>query len=274
MALSPLVERYDQFIVDLDGCVWIGEQAVDGSVEAIDLLRGAGKRVAFATNNSRRTGEDYVRKLWGLGIQASVADVVTVGGATQHLLADTRRGMTAFVIGTQAMVDHVADAGLKVMNNTDLATRVDLVIVSGTEDVTYDDVKVASLALRRGADFLATSRDPTYPMPDGLWPGTGAILAAVEAASGREAAIVGKPEPQLFLTALERLGDGDTLVVGDRIASDVEAAKRAGLDAALVLTGDTSAEEAAETREPRPISVAESLLELVRPRLREQRPPA
>ena len=263
MSLSPLVERYDQLIVDLDGCVWVGDEAVDGSVEAIELLRGAGKRVAFATNNSRRTGEDYVRKLWGLGIQASLGDVVTVGGAMQHLLAETRRGMTAFVIGTDAMIGHVADAGLKVMNNTDLASRADLVIVSGTEDVTYADIRVAALALRRGADFLAASRDPTYPMPDGLWPGTGAVLAAVETASGREAAIVGKPEPQLFLTALERLGAGRTLVVGDRIASDVEAAKRAQLDAALVLTGDTSPEEAAATRDPRPVAVAETLLALV-----------
>ncbi len=263
MSLSPLVARYDQLIVDLDGCVWVGDQAVDGSVEAVEQLRSAGKRVAFATNNSRRTGEDYVRKLWGLGIQASLADVVTVGGAMQHLLADTRRGMTAFVIGTEAMMDHVAGAGLKVMNNTDLATRVDLVIVSGTEEVSYADVRTASLALRRGADFLATSRDPTYPMPDGLWPGTGALLAAVETASGREAAIVGKPEPQLFNTAIERMGDGRTLVVGDRLDSDVEAAKRAHLDAALVLTGETTAEEAAAARDPKPVAVADSLLALV-----------
>ena len=263
MPLSPLVDRYDQLIVDLDGCVWIGDEAVDGSVEAVERLRAAGKGVAFATNNSRRSGEDYVRKLWRLGIQASLADVVTVGGAMQHLLAETRRGMTAFVIGTQTMVDHVADAGLKVMNNTDLATRADLVVVSGTEEVTYDNIRTASLALRRGADFLATSRDPTYPMPDGLWPGTGAIVAAIEAASGCEAAVVGKPEPQLFLTALERLGAGRTLVVGDRLASDVEAAKRAQLDAALVLTGDTSAEEAAAAGDPRPVAVADSLLALV-----------
>ena len=263
MALSPLVERYDQLIVDLDGCVWIGDRPVDGSVEAVERLRAAGKRVAFATNNSRRTAEEYVRKLWSMGIQASAADVVTVGGAMQHLLAETRRGMTAFVIGTQAMVDHVADAGLKVMNNTDLASRADLVVVSGTDHVTYDDVRTASLALQRGADFLATSRDPTYPMPDGLWPGTGALLAAVETASGREAATVGKPKPQLFLTALERLGEGETLVVGDRLDSDIEAAKRANLDGALVLTGEATAADAAASKDPRPVAVADNLLALV-----------
>lgn len=263
VALSPLVARYEQLIIDLDGCVWLGDEAIEGSVEAIELLRDAGKRLAFATNNSRRTGEEYVRKLWGMGIQASLGDVVTVGGATQHLLAETRRGMTAFVIGTEAMLRHVADAGVRLMNGTDLATRAELVIVSGTEDVTYDDIRIAALALHRGADFLATSRDPTYPMPDGPWPGTGAVLAAVEAASGRRAAVVGKPEPQLFLTAVERLGEGRTLVVGDRIASDIEAAKRARLDAALVLTGDSSAEEAEATKDPRPVAVADSLFALV-----------
>ena len=263
MALSPLVERYDQLIIDLDGCVWLGDEPVDGSVEAIERLREAGKRLAFATNNSRRSAEDYVRKLWSMGIQASLGDVVTVGGAMQHLLAETRHGMTTFVIGTEAMVRHVADAGLRVMNGTDLATRAELVVVSGTEEVTYDDIRVAALALHHGADFLATSRDPTYPMPDGPWPGTGALLAALETASGRQAAVVGKPEPQLFLTALERLGDGRTLVVGDRIGSDIEAAKRARLDAALVLTGDSTAEEAEATRDPRPVAVAANLLELV-----------
>lgn len=263
MPLSPLVARYDQLIIDLDGCVWVGDEPVAGSVEAIEQLRGAGKRVIFATNNSRDSGEDYVRKLWGMGIQASLGDVVTVGGAMQHLLSETRRGMTVFVIGTQTMVDHVADAGLRVMNNTDLATRVELVVVSGTEDVTYVDIRTASLALRRGADFLATSRDPTYPQPDGLWPGTGAIVAAIETASDRRAAVVGKPEPQLFLTAVERLGPGRTLVVGDRIASDVEAAKRAQLDAALVLTGDSTRAEADGATDPKPVAVAESLLALV-----------
>ncbi len=135
-------------------------------------------------------------------------------------------------------------------------------IVAGTEDLVYDDLRTASLAVRRGADFLATGRDPTYPQPDGLWPGTGAILAAVEYATGRSAQVVGKPEPQLLLTALDRLGEGSTLVVGDRVDADLPAAAAARLDAALVLTGGASRAEAAAL-DPQPVAVAESLSELL-----------
>src|SRR5918994_7691171 len=116
MALSPQAASYDQFIVDLDGTVYVGDELVPGSVEALDDLRAAGKPVAFVTNNPRLSGEDYVRKLWKLGVRASLADVVTVGGATQHLLAETRHGRTAFVIGSPPIKQHVTDAGLRVMN--------------------------------------------------------------------------------------------------------------------------------------------------------------
>ena len=263
MALSLLLARYDQVILDLDGCVWIGPDPIPGSVEAISALRDAGKRIAFVTNNSRQAGEDYVRKLWGIGVQASLADVVTVGAAMQHLLAETRRGRTAFVMGSEPFHRHVADAGVRILNGTDLASRAELVIVAATDQLTFDDLRNAVLALRRGADFLATGRDPTYPMPDGLWPGTGAILAAVETGSDRTAAIVGKPEPQLLYTALDRLGDGRTLMIGDRLDADIAAAGKAGLDSALVLTGGASREEAEAWKEPRPKAVGDNLAQLV-----------
>jgi HAD superfamily hydrolase (TIGR01450 family) len=263
MRLSETAQRYDQLILDLDGCVWVGPEPVPGSVDAVSALRAAGKRVVFVTNDSRHALEDHVRKLWEIGLQASLADVVSSGAAMQHLLSETRRGRTAYVIGTEALHRHVADAGCRVLNGTDLASRAEIVVVAGTEDLVYRDLRDAVLALRRGADFLATSRDPTLPMPDGLWPGTGAVLAAVEVGSGRRAAIVGKPEPQLFYTALDRLGEGRTLVVGDRLDADVAAAEKAGLESALVLTGGTSAEEAAAAKDPKPRLVADSLAGLV-----------
>jgi HAD superfamily hydrolase (TIGR01450 family) len=149
-----------------------------------------------------------------------------------------------------------------VLNGTDLASRAEVVVVAGTEQFDYDDLRNASLAARRGADLLATARDPTYPQPDGPWPGTGAILAAVETASGRTAEIVGKPEPQLFLTAMDRLGEGRTLVVGDRLDTDIAGAARAELDAALVLTGETRREDV-DGSEPQPVAVSENLAGLM-----------
>jgi glycerol 3-phosphatase-2 len=260
--LSALATAYDQFILDLDGCVWIGDEPTARAVEAVEALRDAGKDVAYATNDPRSATEDYVARLWKIGIRASLSDVVTVGGALQHLLADTRSGRTAFVIGTDALRRHVADAGLKILNRTDLASRAEVVVIGGTEELVYEDLRVASLAARRGADLLATARDPTYPQPDGLWPGTGAILAAVEVASGRSAEIVGKPRPQLFFTALDRLGEGRTLVVGDRVDSDLAAAAAASLDAALVLSGGTK-REALNGFSPEPVAVTETLAELL-----------
>ena len=263
MPLTPLAASYDQVILDLDGCVYLGGEPIDGAPEAIAALREAGKRIAFVTNDPRSSTEDYVQRLWGFGVQASLADVVTVGGATQHLLAERYQGRTVFAIGTEALRRHVADSGVRLLNETDLATRADVVVVGGTEDLVYEDLRVAALALRRGAEFLTTGRDPTYPMPDGLWPGTGAIVAALEYATDRTAAVVGKPEPQLFYTALDRLGEGRTLVVGDRLDADVAAAGKARLDAALVLSGGTTAAEAAAAPDPRPVKVAGDLRELV-----------
>jgi glycerol 3-phosphatase-2 len=260
--LSPVAAGYDQFVLDLDGCVWIGDEPTPGALEALEELRNAGKRVAYATNDPRSATEDYVARLWKMGVKASLRDVVTVGGAVQHLLAETRGGRTAFVIGTASLRKHVADAGCRLLNGTDLASRAELVVVGGTEEFVYDDLRHAALAVRRGADFLATARDPTYPQPDGLWPGTGAILAAVEVASGRTAEIVGKPEPQLMLTALDRLGEGRTLVVGDRIDTDLGAAAAAGLDAALVLTGGADRSEL-DGFEPAPVAVADTLASLL-----------
>jgi HAD superfamily hydrolase (TIGR01450 family) len=249
-------------ILDLDGCVWVGDAPTPGAAEAVAALRAAGMRVAFVTNDPRRPEEGYVQKLWGMGIQASLDDVVTVGAAVEEVLAQTYgSGHTAFVIGTPALRDHVGRSGVRVVNGTEWAGRADLVVVGGTEDLVYDDLREATLSVRAGADLIGTSRDPTYPTEEGHWPGTGAILAAVEYASGREAQIVGKPEAALFRTALGRLGDGPTLVVGDRLDADVAAATRAGLDAALVLTGGTSRDEAAAAKEP--VAVADTLAELV-----------
>jgi len=262
VTLSRRIARYDQVLLDLDGCLWVGDDAVDGAAEAVAALRDAGKAVAFLTNDVRHAPEEFVRKLWRLGFQAALSEVVTVGSTIQYLLS-AREGGAAYVIGSQALVDHVAEAGLRIVNRTEFAPRADVVVVGAHEALTYEELRTATQAVLRGAELIGATRDATFPMPDGPWPGTGAVLAAVETAAGRTAdRIAGKPEPPMYEAARDRLGHGRCLGVGDRLEIDVLGARRAGMDSALVLTGGVTRADA-EAADPRPTHVAESLAALV-----------
>lgn len=262
-ALSPLLRSYDRVLLDLDGCVWVGDAATRDAPLALEALRAAGTRVAFVTNDTRSSAEEYVRKLWSLGFRASLEEVVTVGGALQHLLNERYDGRTtAYVIGTPAILRHVADAGLRVVNGTVHATSADVVVAAGHDGLVFEELRIATQALLAGADFVAAGRDRTFPMPDGMWPATGALVAALEYATGRQALTVGKPRPEIFETALDRLGAGRALVVGDRLDADLAGAHAAGLDAAIVLSGATTRAEATAA-DPAPVAIAEDLAALI-----------
>jgi HAD superfamily hydrolase (TIGR01450 family) len=260
--VSPRIRPYAHVLLDLDGCLWVGDDACEGAAEAVTALREAGAKVLFLTNDVRHAPEDFVRKLWRLGFQASLAEVVTVGAALQFQLAGRDRG-SAFVVGSDALIEHVAAAGLRILNRTPFATRADVVVLGAHEDLIYDELRIATQAVLRGAQLIAATRDRTFPMPDGPWPATGAVLAAIETATGRTAdLVVGKPEPAMYEAARDRLGPGRMLAVGDLLEVDVAGARRAGLDSALVLTGGTT-REAAEAADPKPTHVADSLAALV-----------
>jgi glycerol-1-phosphatase len=258
VALSPIARRYDHLLLDLDGCLWVGDEVIEGAVEAVAALREAGKAILFLTNDTWHAPEELVRRLWRHGFQASLDEVLSAGAALQFWLAQ-RGGGGAFVIGSQALVDHVAEAGLRVLNRTEFATRADVVVVASHTAFDYEELKIATQAVLRGAELIGAARDATFPMPDGAWPAAGAVLAAVETATGRRAALtVGKPEPAMYEAARDRLGPGRTLAVGDRPEVDVLGAHRAGLDSALLLAGAR-----APDGDPRPTHVAESLAALV-----------
>jgi HAD superfamily hydrolase (TIGR01450 family) len=263
--VSSLVDRYDHVLLDLDGCVWVGDECTEGAVDAVAALRAAGKGLAFVTNDARHAGEEFVRKLWRLGLQASLEEVVTVGGALQFTLAERHAGSSAVVIGSPAVHRHVEAAGLRIVNGTAFASRADVVVVAGHDGFDFHELREATQAALRGAHLLGAGRDPTYPMPDGPWPGSGAVLAAVETACGREAETVGKPRPALLRTALDRLGPGRALMVGDRVDADLAGAAAAGVDGAIVLTGAADRAAAEAATEPRPVAIAERLATLVLP---------
>jgi glycerol-1-phosphatase len=260
--LSPLLAAYASVVLDLDGCVWVGEAPTPGAPEAVAELRAAGKRVAFLTNDGRRSPEEYVRKLWSLGVRASLEEVVTVGSAIQYLLAGRER-TSAYVIGSPAIFRHVTEAGHRIVNGTDQAGQAELVVVASHDEFNYRELKDATQALLAGAELIAANRDRTFPREDGLWPGTGAIVAALEYATGVQAQAVGKPEPGIFRSVIDRLGDGRILVVGDRLDADLAGAAAAGLDGAIVLTGVASRNQAEAARDPAPVAIADDLHTLI-----------
>lgn len=258
-----LADEFDGFLVDLDGVVWVGRETIAGSATALRQLIDSGKEIVFVTNNPGKAASAYGEKLREAGIPVGDDRVVTAGEATARLAAERVGGGTAFVIGAPAFHETVTATGL-VPAEGEAACEADVVLVSGHRGFDYDELLTATRALQRGARLLATSRDPTMPMPGGAVPGTGAVLAAVETASGATAEIGGKPEPHLFELACERIGAAERVaMVGDRVSSDIEGGRRAGLETVLVLSGATSREEA-EAADPRPDHVVADLAALTR----------
>ena len=258
-----LADRFDRFLIDLDGVVWIGREQVPGSAEALRALQAAGKRLVFVTNNPGRPPAAYAGRLRDLGVDVGDGQIVTAGMVVARLAGEVAgEGGGAFVIGAPALKEMVAATGARLLEG-EAAWEADVVVVSGHRDFDYGELVAAKRALDRGAALFATSHDPTMPYPGGELPGTGAVLAAVETASGRRAEIAGKPERHLFEMAIEAIGsDGRLAMIGDRVSSDIEGGRRAGLETILVLSGTTSREEA-EGAEPAPDFVLDDLAGLL-----------
>lgn len=255
----PLADRFDGFLIDLDGVVWIGREPMPGSAETLQALLGTGKRLVFVTNNPGKHPAAYAERLREMGVAVDEARIVTAGMVVARLAGEAAgSGGSAFVIGAPALKEMAAAAGARVLEGEE-AREADAVVVSGHRGFDYDELLTAKRALDRGAALFATSHDPTMPFPGGEVPGTGAVLAAVETASGKRATIAGKPERHLFEMAREALGECETVaMVGDRISSDIEGGRRAGLETILVLSGTTTREQA-EAADPAPDFVLEDL---------------
>lgn len=240
-----LAQAFSRFVLDLDGVVWSLGEPLPGAAETVRALRDVGKRLAFVTNNSSETPETYAKRLAEIGAGADASEVVTSAEAMAQLLereVPGLRGRAAFVIGGPGLVEAMQAAGLRLVEGAE-ARDASLVIVGWDRALTYEKLRLATIAIRGGATFAATNADATYPAPDGLWPGCGAIVAALRAATGVE--VAGKPAPEILGIARRCIAGDPALVVGDRVDTDVLAAQEAGWPSALVLTGATGVPELA-----------------------------
>ena len=251
---------FDGLLCDLDGVLYRGRESIPGAAEKIGELRESGIRIVFATNNATATVDDYRTRLDRLGIPAQRDEILTSAVVTAEVVA--ARGWskaTTFVIGLDGIREELKKIGVRLLEGME-ARNAELVITSGDWQFNYDALRTANFALRNGADFLATNDDPTFPAPEGLWPGAGAILAAVEAASDRTAEVMGKPHPPMMEAAARRLEGCERIaVVGDQPATDLAGARAMGWATILVLSGVISS---ADDVDPAPDLVLGSLADL------------
>jgi HAD superfamily hydrolase (TIGR01457 family) len=255
-----LAAGYDVLLFDLDGVLFRGDEAIDGADATLAALREARVRMVFVTNNSSRTPEQIARKLRDHGIEADPTEVVTSALATADLLA-ARGGGTAFVIGEDGIRDALSGAGVELADGEPEA--VEWVVVGLDRHVSYAQLRTAGILVQRGARLVATNPDRSLPMPDGVWPGAGALLAVVTETTGAPAEVVGKPFAPLFEAALRRAGGGRPLVIGDRLDTDIAGAAGLGWDSLLVLTG-VSSEDEVTSSPTRPTFLADDVSALLR----------
>jgi HAD superfamily hydrolase (TIGR01457 family) len=258
-------DTYEVFLLDMDGVIYLNQEPLPDGVEFVAKLREKGKKLLFLTNNSKFTRSEYRAKLAGMGIAATEEEIMTSAAATADFLEENYEleGRSAYVIGGAGLREEIAGTHLLVLEGED-GSKADYVIVGWDTELTFDKLRIASLALNSGAMFIGTNPDATFPAPEGLWPGAGAIIASLEKAAGREALVVGKPNVYMIQTALNLMGAkaDKTLMVGDRLETDILGGWRVGLDTCLVLTG-VSGRDDLEGFKPQPDLIVESLLELL-----------
>lgn len=258
VAGDRLIDGYTLVVFDLDGVIYLIDRPIPGAVEALGALRAEGRSVAFATNNASRRSSEVADLLTGMGVPADPAEVLTSAAAAAELLRDRLpAGSAVLVVGAEALRAEIRAVGLTPVDRADAAP---VAVVQGYgPQVGWVDLAEASVAIRAGASWVATNTDRTLPSGRGPLPGNGSLVAALRHALDRAPdVVVGKPEPALFATAARRAGAGRALVVGDRLDTDIEGARRAGLDSLLVLTGVSDVPEllaAAEARRPTHVAV-------------------
>jgi len=238
---TALSEAYDTALLDLDGVVYAGGQAIDHAVEALGAARDGGMRLAYVTNNALRTPAAVAQHLTELGVPAEPTDVITSAQAVARLMADQLpAGARVLVIGGEGLHVALRERGLDPVESAD-DDPVAVVQGYGGPDLAWGRFAEASYAINRGLPWFASNTDLTIPGARGIAPGNGAAVEVVRIATGAEPQVAGKPLPPMHRETVLRTGAERPLVVGDRLDTDIEGAFNGGVDSLLVLTGVTDA---------------------------------
>ncbi len=241
------MNKYNTILLDGDGVLWKSNNPIPGINPFFDFLGSSGINWALLTNNNSLTVQNYIDKLSSFGIVADEHCIFTSTTATTNYLLDRfGKGASVFVVGMDAMKKTMKDAGFSVFFGEEPPEKSVVAVVAGMDlQINHAKIKTAMRLIMDGAAFIATNTDGSYPTPDGINPGTGMVIGALQATSGVEPFVPGKPHPAIFQNALKEFNTKpeDTLMVGDRLETDILGASNLGIQTAAVLSGVTSREE-------------------------------
>jgi len=240
-----LLKDIHHWLLDMDGVLYHGSRPLPGAAEFIVALQGEEIPFLLVTNNSTLTPEEYVDKVGRMGMQVTPEDVLTSSIATAEYLSKIAPpGAPVHMIGENGVRTALLDKGFEVVDRGG-----DYVVVGMDRGLTFDILSRATLAIRAGATFIGTNPDMTLPVEEGQIPGNGAVLAALQAATGIAPLIIGKPEAALLEIGMERLGvtRAGTAILGDRVETDILGGERAGLITVMVLSGASTRKDLDET---------------------------
>jgi HAD superfamily hydrolase (TIGR01457 family) len=246
--LPGLANRFEAFVFDLDGVVYRGARPLPHAMEVLNLLHERGRQVYFLTNNSGATREQYAERLQAMGYpHARPEQFITSGWATAlYLRRAFEEGAPLFVVGEPGLKQELASAGFTILERVE--SELPAAVVVGIDRAfSYERLAQAQHAILNGARFIATNTDATYPAEDRLLPGAGSIVAAIATAAGRTPIVIGKPNPQILQPFIERgwINPERTLLVGDRLDTDIALANLLHIPCALVLTGVSTRDDLA-----------------------------
>lgn len=234
-------------LIDGDGVLWRSDQAIPGIGHFFNTLDKQNIEWALLTNNNTKTAFAYVEKLKGFGIDAEEARVFTSSTVTaDYLLNQYGKGAPVHVVGMSGLIDTVMQYGLNVTTGEEKPPHKVVAVAAGMDrEINYKKITVAMQLILDGAEFVATNLDSSFPVSDGFWPGTGAIIGALHGATNQEPTVIGKPEPAIYETAMSHLNANPraTAMLGDRLETDILGAQRAGIGTIMVLTGVATRKE-------------------------------
>lgn len=251
-----LLDHHDALLLDLDGTIWEGGEALP---HAVDAVNSAGIPAVYITNNASRGADEVAVMLQNVGLEAGATDVRTSAQAALTMASDhLSPGDAVLLVGAQSFQDLVASKGYRVVESADEAPRV--VLHGHSPETGWKQLSEAALAIRAGAAYIASNLDTTLPMQRGLMVGNGSMVAAVTSATGVVPQSAGKPQPAMFLQVAAERGFARPLAVGDRLDTDIQGAVAAGIPALHVLTGVSGPLALVEAPKPqRPTYIAEDL---------------